>query len=49
MDVAVSDYSVSAPELFTAGDTEVDIATVDAVCVASPLAWHEIRQEGLKV
>ena len=49
LDGAVSDRAVSAPELFAAGDTEVDISTVDAVCVASPLAWQEIRQEGLKV
>ena len=43
LDGAVGDRTVSAPELFAAGDTEEDISTVDAVCVASPLAWEKIR------
>ena len=43
LDGAVSDCAVSAPELFAAGNTEVDISTADAVRVASTLAWQEIR------
>ena len=42
-------FTFSTSELFTACDTEVDISTVVVACVASPLALHEIRQEGLKV
>ena len=43
LDGAVSDCTVSAPEMFDAGDTKIDMSTVDAVSVASALAWDIVR------
>ena len=48
LDGAVVDCTISAPELFAAGNTKVDTAAVDAIDVTSTLAWCKLRQQSFK-